>query len=170
MSDMNDLKEFSKPFVDAAKNIFQTMVSCELRAKESNIKTANNMSSGDISAVMGLTGELERDSRQIPYKATLVFSFPYQTYFNIAGAMLFETYTTYHPDIHDLGGELANMVMGNAKRDLKSLGFSSNMAIPSMVEGKGHTIKYPAGTTVMLIPLETEHGPLFMELCFSLAE
>ena len=45
--------------------------------------------------------------------------------------------------LHDLGGEIVNMVMGNAKRDLKAIGYSSNMAIPSMIEGKEHTIKYP---------------------------
>ena len=97
-------------------------------------------------------------------------SFPYETYFKVASAMLGETYTTYAPDIHDLGGEIVNMIMGNAKRDLKTMGYTSNMAIPSMVEGKGHSIKYPSGTNIVLIPLNSVHGPLFIEICYSEVE
>jgi chemotaxis protein CheX len=60
--------------------------------------------------------------------------------------------------------------MGNAKRDLKGLGYTSNMAIPSMIEGKDHTIKYPASTTVILIPIMSAHGEMYLELCYSETE
>lgn len=161
--------DFSRPFVDACKNIFSTMVHCTLEAKKPTIKS-DSESRGDITAVIGLSGDLEKGGKVTPYKAMLVISFPYETYFKVASAMLGETYTTYHPDIHDLGGEVVNMIMGNAKRDLKTLGYTSNMAIPSLIEGKGHSIKYPAGTTVVLIPFESAHGPLYMELCYATAE
>lgn len=168
-ADASNFIDFSRPFVDACKNIFTTMVGCNLEAQKPIIKSDNN-SRGDITAVIGLSGELEKGGKKTPYKAMLVIAFPYDTYFKVASAMLSETYTTYHPDIHDLGGEIVNMIMGNAKRDLKNLGYTSNMAIPSLIEGKGHSIKYPAGTTVVLIPFESPHGPLFMELCYTTAE
>lgn len=161
--------DFSRPFVDACKNIFTTMVSCTIEAQKPQIKS-DNTSRGDITAVIGLSGELEKSGKKTPYKAMLVLAFPYQTYFKVASAMLSESYTSYHPDIHDLGGEIVNMIMGNAKRDLKTLGYTSNMAIPSIIEGKDHSITYPAGTTVVLIPFESMHGPLYMELCYSTAE
>jgi chemotaxis protein CheX len=161
--------DFSRPFVDACKNIFTTMVGTPLEAQKPLIKS-DSTSRGDITAVIGLSGELEKDGIKTPYKAMLVIAFPYETYFKVASAMLSETYTTNHPDIHDLGGEIVNMIMGNAKRDLKTLGYTSNMAIPSMIEGKSHSIKYPAGTTVVLIPFICAHGPLFMELGYSMAE
>ena len=169
MTTDNRFIDFSRPFVEACKNIFTTMVSCQLEAQKPTIKLDPH-SRGDITAVIGLSGELEKDGKKTPYKAMLVLAFPYQTYFKIASAMLSETYTTYHPDIHDLGSEIVNMIMGNAKRDLKAVGYTSNMAIPSLIEGSGHTIKYPAGTTVILIPFECVHGPLYMELCYSTAE
>lgn len=158
--------DFSRPFVDACKNIFSTMVMCNLDAQKPTIKS-DNQSRGDITAIIGLSGDLEKDGKKMPYKAMLVLSFPYDTYFKVASTMLGETYTTYHPDIHDLGSEIVNMIMGNAKRDLKVLGYSSNMAIPSLIEGKGHSIKYPTGTTVVLIPFESSNGPLYMELCYA---
>jgi chemotaxis protein CheX len=158
--------DFSRPFVEACKNIFSTMVMCTLEPQKPLIKADNN-SRGDITAVIGLSGEVEKNGKKSSYRAMLVLSFPYDTYFKIASAMLGETYTTYHQDIHDLGGEMVNMIMGNAKRDLKNLGYTSNMAIPSLIEGKGHSLTYPAGTKVILIPFECKHGPLYMELCYT---
>ncbi len=168
MSD-NNFIDFSRPFVEAAKNVFETMVYTKLDPQKPSIKK-DNISKGDISAVLGMSGEIEKAGGKCNYKAMLVLSFPYQTYFKVAGAMLSDTYTAYVPDIHDVGGEIVNMIMGNAKRDLKGLGYSSNMAIPSMIEGKDHTIKYPAGTTVILIPVMSAHGEFFMEICYSESE
>jgi len=145
------------------------MVYTKLEPQKPSIKK-DNISKGDISAVIGMSGELERTNSKCSYKAMLVLSFPYDTYFKVAGAMLSETYTSYVPDIHDVGGEIINMIMGNAKRDLKGLGYTSNMAIPSMIEGKDHTIKYPSGTTVILIPINSAHGEMYLELCYAESE
>jgi chemotaxis protein CheX len=158
--------EFSKPFITAAKNVFETMVFTTLETQKPMIKV-DSVSRGDISAILGLNGEIEKNGVKANYKAMLVISFPYETYFKVASAMLGETYTSYVPDIHDLGGEIVNMIMGNAKRDLKTMGYASNMAIPSMVEGKDHSLKYPSGTHIILIPFNSTHGELFMELCYS---
>lgn len=166
-AEANDLINFSKPFIEACKNIFLTMVGSPLEAQKPSVKSDCN-SRGDITAIIGLSGDLEKNGKKASYKAMLVLAFPYESYFKIASAMLSETYTSYHPDIHDLGGEIVNMIMGNAKRDLKSLGYTSNMAIPSLIEGKNHSIKYPAGSTVVLIPFQAKHGPFYMELCYSL--
>lgn len=161
--------EFSRPFIEATKKIFETMVFTSLKTEKPIIKT-DNISRGEVSAILGLNGEIEKNGINQHYKATLVISFPYETYFKIASAMLGETYTAYVPDIHDLGGELVNMIMGNAKRDLKVMGYSSNMAIPSMIEGRNHSIKYPSGTHVVLITFTSDHGPFFMEICYSEGE
>jgi chemotaxis protein CheX len=169
MSGETHFIEFSKPFIDAAKNVFETMVFTKLETQKPIIKN-DALSRGDVSAVLGLSGELEKNGTKCTYKAMLVLSFPYETYFQVASAMLGETYTAYVSDIHDLGGEIVNMIMGNAKRDLKTMGYTSNMAIPSMIEGKSHSIKYPTGTHVVLIPFNSAHGPIYMELCYSEAE
>ena len=157
--------EFSKPFVEAAKNVFQTMVFTKLEAGKPTIKLENR-SKGDVSAILGATGEVERDGKKIPYKGMLVISWPYETYIKIASAMLMETYTEYNDEISDVGGEICNMIMGNAKRDLAGMGYSSNMAIPSMIEGSNHSLAYPQGTSVILIPISSAHGPFYLELCY----
>ncbi|MCB9061774.1 MAG: chemotaxis protein CheX [Halobacteriovoraceae bacterium] len=165
MSSNKNFIEFSRPFIEAAKNVFETMVFTKLDAQKPGLKK-NNISMGDVSAVLGLTGEVKMPDRESNYKAMLVLSWPYDTYFKVASAMLMDTFTEYNEEIADVGGEISNMIMGNAKRDLAELGYTSNMAIPSMVEGAGHTLKYPEGTTVIVIPITSAHGPFYMELCY----
>ena len=161
----NNFLEFSKPFIEAAKNVFETMVFTKLDPQKPFIKK-DNVSRGDISAVLGMSGEVDTDGEKRDYKAMLILSWPYQSYYKVASAMLMETYEEYNDDIADVGGEISNMIMGNAKRDLAGMGYTSNMSIPSMVEGAGHTIKYPPGTIIIVIPINSAHGTMFMELCY----
>ncbi len=164
MSNTNFI-EFSKPFVDAAKNVFETMVFTKLDPQKPELKR-DDVSRGDISAVLGINGEIDKDGEKKDYRGMLVLSWPYETYFKIASAMLMETFTEYNNEIADVGGEIANMIMGNAKRHLNEMGYTNSMAIPSMIEGKGHTLKYPTGTVIIVIPVKSAHGPFYMELCY----
>ncbi len=157
----NSFLEFSKPFIDAAKNIFETMVFSKLEPGKPFLK-ADNLSKGEVSAVLGITGS----HNNMDFQGMLVISWPYQTYYKVASAMLMETFDSYTDEISDVGGEICNMVMGNAKRELAVLGYKTNMAIPSMIEGKNHTIKYPSGTTTIAIPIASAHGSFFIELCY----
>ncbi len=166
MSVTNNFIEFSKPFVEVSKNVFETMVFTKLETQKPQIKEGTT-SQGDISAILGVTGKLKREDKEIPYRGMLVISWPYETYIKIASAMLMEEYTEYGPEIADVGSELANMIMGNAKRSLAEMGYTSDMAIPSIIEGPGHNLKYPNGTTVILIPINSAHGPFYMELCYT---
>lgn len=158
--------EFSKPFIDAAKNVFETMVFTKLEPQKPSIKKTN-VAQGDISAVLGLSGKISKEGSQSNYRALLVISWPYETYFKVASAMLMQEYKEYCADIADVGGEICNMIMGNAKRELSGMGYTSNMAIPSMIEGKDHTIKYPNNTTVIIIPIMSAHGKMYIELCYT---
>lgn len=166
MGEVTNFVDFARPFIEASKNVFETMVFTKLETQRPTIKT-DSSSKGDVSAVLGLSGEVEKNGQKIPYKAMLVLSWPYSTYLKIASAMLMDNFTEYNDEIADVGGEICNMIMGNAKRDLGTIGYTSNMAIPSMIEGAGHNIKYPPKTTVVLIPMITAHGPFFMELCYT---
>ena len=165
MGEMTNFVDFARPFIEASKNVFETMVFTKLDPGKPQVK-ANSVSKGDVSAVLGLSGEVEKNGQKIPYKAMLVLSWPYDTYLKIASAMLMDTFNEYNDEIADVGGEICNMIMGNAKRDLGTIGYTSNMAIPSMIEGPGHNIKYPSKTVVVLIPMNSAHGTFFMELCY----
>lgn len=157
--------EFSKPFIEAAKNVYETMVFSKLDPEKPAIKK-DATSRGDVSAVIGINGVINKNGGNQRFKGMLVLSWSYETYFKVATSMLMEEFHSYSEEIADVGGEICNMIMGNAKRVLSENGYAIEMAIPSMIEGKDHTIKYPQGTTVVMIPMKSAHGVMYMELCF----
>ena len=157
--------EFSKPFIDATKNIFETMIFSKLENQKPSLKIDSSIN-GDITSFINMNGEIDKDGKKLPFQAILVISFPYETYFKIAEAMLGESYTSYSPEIKDLGSEIVNMVMGNAKKELTPLGYTSSMAIPEIFEGKNSPINYPNSKRIILIPFDSTHGSFFMELCY----
>ena len=92
--------EFSKPFIEAAKNVFETMVFTKLEPGKPQVKKGS-MSKGDVSAVLGLSGTLTQNGKERSYRAMLVLSFPYDCYIKLASAMLMEEYTEFNEDIRD---------------------------------------------------------------------
>jgi chemotaxis protein CheX len=164
MSIDNHFLEFSKPFISATKNIFETMVSCKIEAQKPSIKN-NLIGLGDVNATIALAGVSSKDGKDTPYEAMLVISFPFETYYKIAGIMLSNVYTEFVPEIRDLGAEITNMVMGNAKSDLTQMGYTTNNTIPKIIEGKTSII-YPTEHNIVVIPFNCEHGVFYMELCY----
>ena len=156
---------FSKPFIDAAKNIFKTMVSSNLETGKPSIKKGN-VSNGDISSIIGMTGTCERGGEAFNFKGQLVISFPEGTFLKVTSAMLFEEFTEINDDNSDSGAEIINMIMGNAKRDLTSLGYKMGMATPTTVSGAAHEIKYINGVRIIVIPMKCTHGDFFVEICY----
>lgn len=157
--------DFSKPFVEATRNIFETMVFTKIDTQKPSIKESS-ISKGDVSAILGLNGAFEAGDNSTYYKAMLVISFPYETYCKVASAMLMEEHKSYNQEISDVAGEICNMIMGNAKRDLSSAGYSTSMGIPTIIEGKEHSIHYPSNATVIIIPIGCDHGHFYLELCY----
>ncbi len=64
----------------------------------------------------------------------------------------------------DLVGELANIILGQAKIELGTLGYAVQMAVPSCVWGKDHKIKHFGNGVCIVLPFETEAGTLFSEV------
>lgn len=157
--------EFGKPFILGAKSVFETMVFTSIQTGKPILKDSNQ-SRGEISSVMGIMGTFKRDGAEEPFKGMFVLSFPKQTYLKIAGAMLMEDFTEVNEENEDVGAEISNIITGNAKRSLADLGYAINMSIPSTISGVDHTIKYPAATHVILIPVNCDHGEFFMEICY----
>ncbi len=157
--------EFAKPFIDAAKSVFETMIFTKLEPKKPCLKE-NNISKGEISSLIGLSGTVEKDGKTSDFKSMFVMSWPEQTYVKVASSMLGEEHTEYSDEITDVGAEITNMIVGNAKRQLCQIGYNLDMAIPSIVHGKNHKLSYPSGTNVILMPINSGHGEFYMEICY----
>lgn len=164
MSDSNFV-EFSRPFINALKETFEMMVQTEIKAHTPKIKTSA-VAHGDISAIIGMNGQVEKDGETKDFKGLLALSWPEEVYVTLAGRMLFEEYTEYCEEISDSGAEIANIVMGNAKGQLANSGYKIGMASPTTIRGTNHEIKYPPKTTVIEITISTDVGDFALELCY----
>jgi chemotaxis protein CheX len=67
-----------------------------------------------------------------------------------------------HPDFADAIGELANMVAGNAKKDLH--GMKLGISLPSVVLGKEHVISQSRTAPRLVIPCDVDYGRFFVEV------
>jgi len=161
----NYFVKFSKPFIDALKETFEMMVQTKVEPRSPKIKSSS-VANGDITALIGMNGTVERDGEEKLVKGLMAISWPEELYVKLAGRMLFEEYPEYCDEISDSGAEIVNIIMGNAKKGLTPLGYKIEMATPSTVKGKNHELKYPNGTTVVEIEVGTDIGSFSLELCY----
>lgn len=157
--------EFSKPFIDGLKETFSIMMEVKVSAHSPSIKK-DNKAKGDISAIIGMNGKLEKEEDTKPFKGQMVLSWAEDVYVNMANKMLMEEYTEYNEEIQDAGAEVSNIIMGNAKKFLNPMGYKIDMATPSTIKGKNHEIIYPPDTTVVEIKISSDLGDFTMELCY----
>ena len=119
----------------------------------------------DYSSVMGINGKYENeDLGSVDFQGSLVLSWPMETYLKTASKMLMEEYSEFNDEIQDLGMEIANITMGNAKKIVNPLGYKIEMSVPNCVVGKDHAVESDKGTVTIVIPLQSELGAFFMEI------
>ena len=155
--------EFCRPFIEAIKEVYLTMMSTELKPSAPSIKEGAK-SFGDYSSIMGINGTFNGEGETRKFKGSLVISWPSDTYLKTAGAMLMEEYTEFTDEIADVGMEIANITMGNSKKVLAEQGYVIEMSIPTSVRGKEHELKSQDGVITIVTPLESELGSLYVEL------
>ena len=157
--------DFCKPFIDAIKDVYSTMMSTNLKPGAPAIKTGK-ISHGEFSSIMGINGRFEKGNEKKLFKGSLVLSWPHDTYLKSAGAMLMEEYEEYDDEIADVGMEIVNITMGNAKKILSEEGFFIDMSIPTSVRGVDHEIKAQEGVVTISTPLESDFGTFYIELSY----
>jgi chemotaxis protein CheX len=149
--------EFINPFLSSILNVLSTMASLKAEPGKPEIKKTN-IAKGDVTGLIGMASEQA--------KGTLAITFTEPVILDIAKRMLHEEFQTVDSTVTDLVGEITNMVTGGAKRILSEQGYRFDMAIPSVVAGKGHTIRHKSKAPIIMVPFNTEAGSFFVEVCF----
>ena len=157
--------EFSKPFIDATKMVFETMVETNIESAKPELKTDSKMH-GDISAVIGMSGNKVINEQSTRFRGLLVLSFNEDIYVKIANKMLQESHTQFNEEIQDVGAEIINIIMGNAKKTLNTAGLYPELATPSTIRGTGHTITSLDRSYTIIIPFKSNLGEFKMEICY----
>ncbi|OPY14097.1 MAG: CheY-P phosphatase CheX [Syntrophus sp. PtaU1.Bin005] len=146
---------FINAFLDATENVLKTMAFVEPKPGKPYLKK-DNVAKGDISGIIGLTGDL---------KGSLGLSFSEGCIVKIVSNMLGESMSGIDNDVKDAVGEITNMISGVARKKLEADGLNITAAIPTVVAGKSHSIVHVLGGPSIIIPFEIEEGPFVVDFC-----
>jgi chemotaxis protein CheX len=147
--------EYINPFIRSLNNAFQTMLGCEVQRGQISLKTSAG-SDFEISGIIGLTGRAV---------GTVVLSLSRELALRAASTLLMVEATEINADVVDAVGELANVVAGAAKAELEQ--FRLSVSLPSVITGRGHTVRFPSNVQPICVPFDTAWGPLALEVGFA---
>ena len=133
------------------------MAQMELRPQKPKVKK-DQVARGDVSGLIGMVGGDVKGSMSITLEEGLSLQ--------IMQNMLGERPDKLNEEVSDMVGEITNIVAGGAKRMLAEDGFDFDMATPMVVAGKGHSIRHQCDGAIIIMPLVSEFGNAFIEICF----
>ena len=146
--------DYINPFLNATKNVIETMAFTPLEAGKPFLKE-NNLSWGVVNGIIGLASD--------KLKGAMVISFDEGSILGIVSEMLGEPFTEINHDVTDAVGEITNMISGGAKAELAQLGFQMRMATPVMLVGQGVEMSQLTKSPVISMPLNVEVGKFVIE-------
>lgn len=144
--------EHINPFLRSLVNTFSTMLNCEARRGEIALASTDKRHY-PISGVIGLSGKAV---------GTVVINLSEEVALKAASAMLMTEMTSLDDDVLDAVGELANMVAGQAKAELEE--YELNVSLPNVITGDNHEIRFPSNASTIVVPFDTDFGPLQLEV------
>ena len=112
----------------------------------------NAQTTYDVSGIVGFSGEII---------GSVVLCFQMETAQKLVAGLVGSEVEITSPDFADAVGEPANMVAGNAKKDLGSL---ASIGVPNVVIGRGHIIGRLSGVPCVVIPCHTAVGDFAVEV------
>ncbi|GFK92940.1 CheY-P phosphatase CheX [Fundidesulfovibrio magnetotacticus] len=148
--------EIAKPFVQATKHVLTTMAMIEPAPGKPYAKK-NNTAAGDVSAVVGLTGDKN---------GSISISFTKKCAVAIVKNMLGDDIQDIVQDTKDAVGEITNMISGQARAGLAQMGLAMQASTPTIIFGDNHSISHVTSGSVVAIPFTTPNGDFTVEFCF----
>jgi chemotaxis protein CheX len=150
--------EFINPFLQAASEVLEAELGSLPRLGSIGLEKSVHTSS-DITAVVGVTGDLAGMVLYVMTEAT-------------GRAMVSKMMDQDFPEFDDLAqsgiAEIGNVITGRAAVLLAEAGFISDLAPPMLIVGRGAIIN-TLDMQRLVIPLETECGPIEIQVALKLA-
>lgn len=146
-----DTAKLVVPFVKSVRTVFSTMLRSELTIGKVALKECT-APTFDVSGVIGLTGDLV---------GSVVVSFPQKVAAQVASAFVGSPIPEDGPDLPDAIGELTNMIVGGAKREIDMV---ASISVPTIVMGPGHTIARLRDVPCLVIPCSSPLGDFAVEV------
>ena len=144
------MEQYIQPFINVTKNTFKEFVKAELTVGRPFFQQKEGANEWDISAVIGLSGEA-KGAVVIGMKASLAIK--------LTDMLTNTKHSSIDAEVIDAIGEIVNIIAGNVKKELEEA-FRLVISLPTIVEGKGHQVKWPTDQArIICIPFtifETE--------------
>ncbi|MCS7279088.1 MAG: chemotaxis protein CheX [Thermodesulfobacteriaceae bacterium] len=141
------LEEVVKTYIGIVPNLQQTIVR----------KDEDSTALGDISAVIGLTGEKVSGVFVVSFKKELIFHF--------IRSLFGEEPKEINQEVLDAAGEISNMICGSFRRRLENFGPSLKASVPSMVTGENHRIHSLCKSPRLSFIYRVNESFLIVEFC-----
>jgi len=148
--------DIAKPFVQATKHVLTTMAMLDPTPGKPYVKK-NSTATGDVSAIVGLTGDK---------RGSISLSFSKKCAVAIVKNMLGDDVQDIVQDAKDAVGEITNMISGQARAGLAQMGLTMQASTPTIIFGDHHSVSHVTSGPVIAIPFTTEHGDFTVEFCF----
>jgi len=151
-------KNFMTSFVDSTINTFKVQVGVDVTPQKPFMSADPVSISCDISGIIGVTSE--------EFAGSLALLFPAETFLGIVSKMLMEDFKEINSENESAAGELANIILGQAKRELNEHhGQAIQIALPSIITGKDHIVKSMVeGEESFIIPFSSEYGMFHVKI------
>lgn len=144
--------EWINPFLSATVDTFTRMTRVKVIAGKPYLYS-DHQNTKDISGVIGLSGSL---------KGAVVIGMPQSVALNVVERLVGTRYEKLSAEVSDAVGEIANIIAGYAKKDIKNEDIQ--IALPTVVFGPKHTVSMPSDVPVVVIPFESELGNFVIEV------
>jgi chemotaxis protein CheX len=144
-------KRLINAFIEGVIKTLSTMASTEVSTGKPTVEPKHSPK-GEIAGMVGMVAG--------SMKGTMTISYSKVGISKILENMLGETYPEITPEVQDAVGELTNMIYGTAKTSLNQLGYSFEMAIPSVITGTFQISRFHSGAT-LVIPFNIKGGDTF---------
>ncbi len=144
--------EWINPFMCSLANAFETMLGCRVERRSLKLRDGS-ADLHEISGMIGLSGHIA---------GMAVLSLSRKVALKSASALLMIEADQINEEVIDAVGELTNMVAGAAKSQMGP--YDVSIGLPSVITGRGHYVRFPSNVTPIVVPYDTDWGPLTLEV------
>lgn len=148
-------KTLINSFIEGVSKTLETMASTKVTYGKPFVEQKFS-ARGEVAGVVGMVSN--------DYKATLTLSFPKQAILQILENMLGEKHSDITDEVFDAVGELTNMIYGSAKGTLNDLGYSFEMAIPTVIKGQFIMLQHSKSATLVIPFKLTNQTEFYIEI------
>ena len=149
-------KEIANAIKESVTEVIATYIGKTPELTDTKVRS-DNVALGEVSAIIGLTGE--------KFRGTFIVSFEKELLFSIVASLFGETPKEINQEVIDAAGEITNMICGSFRRRFEKFGATLTASVPSMVTGKNHTITPLCKTPRLVFKYKIDNAHLIVEFC-----